>query len=88
MMSEVTANNARTLTGRVVSNAMDSSIVVLVERRVKHPIYKKFIKRSTKIMAHDANNECNVGDTVTIKECRPLSKRKSWTLVEINTKAS
>jgi small subunit ribosomal protein S17 len=80
--------NVRTLTGQVISNGMDSSIVVAVERRVQHPIYKKFIKRTTKIMAHDANNECNVGDTVTIKECRPISKRKSWTLVEVNTKAS
>jgi small subunit ribosomal protein S17 len=80
--------NVRTLTGQVVSNGMDSSIVVAVVRRVQHPIYKKFIKRTTKIMAHDANNECNVGDTVTIKECRPISKRKSWTLVEVNTKAS
>lgn len=78
---------ARTVQGTVVSNSMDKSCVVLVERRVKHPIYKKFIKRSSKIMAHDENNACNVGDVVTIQECRPLSKNKSWTLVEVNEKA-
>lgn len=78
---------ARTVQGRVVSNSMDKSCVVLVERRVKHPIYKKFIKRSSKIMAHDENNTCAVGDVVTIQECRPLSKSKSWTLLEVNEKA-
>lgn len=77
----------RVLQGTVVSNAMDKSIVVLAERFVKHPKYKKFIRRSTKIMAHDADNQCSIGDVITIEECRPLSKNKSWKLVEINEKA-
>ena len=78
---------ARTLTGVVSSNGMDCSIVVLTERYVKHQKYKKYVKKSTKIMAHDADNVCNVGDRVTIMECRPLSKRKSWTLVKVEEKA-
>ncbi len=73
----------RTVMGKVVSNKMDKSIVVLTERRVKHPIYGKFMSKSTKIHAHDENNDCGIGDVVTIKECRPLSKTKSWTLVEV-----
>ena len=81
-MSTVTV---RTLTGRVVSNKMDSSIVVEVERKVKHPLYKKYVKRTSKIMAHDSENACQIGDMVTVKECRPISKRKSWTLVDIHT---
>ena len=79
---------ARTLSGRVVSNKMDKSIVVLVERRVKHPVYGKIIRRSTKIHAHDANNECLQGDEVTIKEVRPISKTKSWALVSIDERAT
>ncbi len=79
---------ARTAVGRVVSNKMDKSIVVLVERRVKHPVYGKIIKRSTKIHAHDANNECGLGDAVTIKEVRPISKTKSWSLVSIDERAT
>ena len=78
----------RTASGRVVSNKMDKSIVVMVERRVKHPVYGKIIKRSTKIHAHDANNECGIGDAVTIKEVRPISKTKSWALVSIDEKAT
>ncbi len=78
----------RTLSGRVVSNKMDKSITVLVERFVKHPIYKKFMKRSTKVMAHDANNECQIGDFVTVQESRPLSKNKTWTLVNIDERAA
>ena len=78
---------ARTVSGRVVSNKMDKSIVVLIERRVKHPVYGKIIKRSTKIHAHDANNECNPGDAVTIREVRPISKTKSWALVSIDERA-
>lgn len=74
---------ARTLTGTVVSDKMNDTIVVLVERRVKHPKYGKFIRRSTKIHAHDKENQCRVGDVVMIKECRPISKTKSWTLVDI-----
>lgn len=78
----------RSVTGRVVSNKMDKSITVLVERRVKHPLYGKYIRRSTKLHAHDADNACNEGDIVTIAQCRPISKSKSWTLVEIVEKAS
>ena len=78
---------ARTTSGKVVSNKMDKSIVVLVERRVKHPVYGKIIKRSTKVHAHDANNECLPGDEVTISETRPISKTKSWALVSIDDRA-
>ena len=76
------------VTGRVVSNKMDKSITVLVERKVKHPVYGKYIKRSTKLHAHDANNECNEGDVVTISECRPISKSKTWTLDKIVERAA
>ncbi len=75
---------AREITGRVISSKMDKTITVLVERRVQHPVYNKFIKRSTKFHAHDANNECNEGDLVTIAQCRPLSKSKSWRLVRVD----
>lgn len=75
--------NIRTKQGKVVSNKMDKSIVVTIERKIKHPIYGKFIKRTTKLHAHDENNECSIGDIVEIKECRPLSKLKSWTLVRV-----
>ena len=87
-MSEVENNAARTISGKVVSDKMDKSITVLVERRVKHPIYGKYVKRSTKLHAHDENNECNIGDVVTIQETRPLSKTKSWTLVNVVEKAA
>ena len=73
--------------GVVVSNKMDKSIVILVERKVKHPKYGKFVKKSTKFMAHDEKNECNIGDTVRIMETRPLSKNKCWRLVEIVERA-
>ena len=73
--------------GVVVSDKMEQSIVVLVERKVKHPKYGKFVKRSTKFMAHDEKNECNIGDTVRIMETRPLSKNKCWRLVEIIERA-
>lgn len=76
------------ITGEVISNKMDKSIVVLQERKVKHPLYGKYIRRSTKYHVHDENNECNVGDVVTFKECRPMSKTKHWTLVEITEKSS
>jgi small subunit ribosomal protein S17 len=75
---------ARTLSGRVVSNKMDKTIVVMIERKVKHPLYGKIIKRSTKVHAHDENTECNIGDTVTVVESRPLSKTKSFNLVSID----
>ena len=80
--------SARTAVGKVVSNGMDKSITVLIERRVKHPVYGKIVKRSTKIHAHDANNECSVGDEVTIKEVKPISKTKSWTLISIDDRAT
>ncbi|MBQ0160040.1 MAG: 30S ribosomal protein S17 [Bacteroidales bacterium] len=73
--------------GVVVSNKMDKSIVIMVERKVKHPMYGKFVKKSTKFMAHDEKNEANVGDTVRIMETRPLSKNKCWRLVEIVERA-
>jgi small subunit ribosomal protein S17 len=73
----------RTLTGQVVSDKMDKSAVVLVERKVRHPLYGKYIRRSSKLHVHDANNECRQGDTVTIQQCRPMSKTKSWTLLEV-----
>ena len=85
---EATDKKARTAAGRVVSNKMDKTIVVLIERRVKHPVYGKIIKRSTKIHAHDAKNDCVIGDAVTIKEVRPISKTKSWTLVSIDERAT
>ena len=81
------SDKIRTLQGRVLSNKMDKSITVAIERKVKHPLYGKFIKRTTKIHAHDEQNQCNAGDIVTIRECRPLSKTKSWTLVEVVSKA-
>lgn len=80
---EKQAQKLRTIQGKVVSNKMDKSIVVLTERRVKHPIYGKYVNKSSKIHAHDENNQCTIGDVVTIKECRPISKTKSWTLVEV-----
>ena len=78
----------RIQTGSVVSDRMDKSAVVLIERRVKHPIYGKFVKKSTKLHIHDENNECGVGDTVQISECRPISKTKSWKLVKVVEKAN
>lgn len=77
----------RTVTGTVVSDKMNKSIVVMVERRIKHPLYGKYIKRSTKLRAHDETNECRIGDTVTIKESRPISKTKSWILEKIEERA-
>ena len=81
------SDKIRTVQGRVISDKMDKSIVVAIERMVKHPIYGKYIKRTTKLHVHDENNECGVGDTVTIRECRPLSKKKSWMLVNVVEKA-
>ena len=79
---------ARTLTGKVVSDKMDKSIVVLIERREKHPIYGKYVSKSSKLKAHDEKNECKIGDLVTIAESRPLSKTKSWALVKIVERAA
>lgn len=78
----------RIQTGAVVSDKMNKSATVLIERKVKHPIYGKFVKKSTKIHIHDEKNECSVGDTVQISECRPISKTKSWTLVKVVEKAN
>jgi small subunit ribosomal protein S17 len=80
--------NARTVSGKVVSDKMDKTITVLLERRVKHPIYGKYVKRSTKVHAHDETNQCRIGDVVTISESRPMSKTKSWALVEVVEKAA
>lgn len=80
-------NSRKERIGVVTSNKMQSSIVVAVERKVKHPIYGKFMKKTTKFMAHDSKNDCNIGDRVRIMETRPLSKRKRWRLVEIIERA-
>jgi small subunit ribosomal protein S17 len=77
----------RLLTGKVVSNKMDKTIAVSVERLVKHPTYGKYIRRTTKLLAHDESNECKEGDTVSIKPCRPMSRRKSWVLVRVVDRA-
>jgi small subunit ribosomal protein S17 len=73
--------------GKVVSNKMDKSITLTVDRKVKHPLYGKFVQKTTKLMAHDENNECGIGDTVKVMETRPLSKNKGWRLIEIVAKA-
>ena len=85
-MTETTANK-RTLTGRVVSDKMNKTVTVLVERRVKHPLYGKIITRSRKYHAHDEKGEFKMGDVVTIEECRPLSKTKSWRVAKLVEKA-
>ena len=84
---ELKRNLRKERIGVVVSNKMDKSIVVEIERREKHPIYGKFIKKTNRFMAHDEKNDCNIGDTVRIMETRPLSKRKRWRLVEIIERA-
>ncbi|HEU0152759.1 MAG TPA: 30S ribosomal protein S17 [Arenimonas sp.] len=81
------ANQTRTVEGRVVSNKMNKSVTILVERQVKHALYGKYIRRSTKLHAHDEENACNEGDVVRVTECRPLSKTKNWRVVEIITRA-
>ncbi|MEM6580918.1 MAG: 30S ribosomal protein S17 [Pseudomonadota bacterium] len=73
----------RVVTGKVVSNKMDKTITVLLERRVKHPVYGKYMTRSSKIHAHDENNQCGIGDTVTVAESKPISKSKTWKLLEV-----
>ena len=78
----------RTVTGRVVSDKMDKTVTVVIERQVKHPLYGKYLRRSTKLHAHDENNECRIGDLGTIRETRPLAKTKSWTLVQIDERAA
>tara|TARA_B110000503_G_scaffold127923_1_gene198257 strand:- start:8058 stop:8324 length:267 start_codon:yes stop_codon:yes gene_type:complete len=85
-MSDI-QTSSRTLTGRIVSDKMDKTITVLIERRVKHPLYGKILTKSTKIKAHDEDNGARLGDLVTIAECRPVSKHKAWTLVNIDERA-
>ena len=85
-MSEL-QTSSRTLTGRIVSDKMDKTITEMIERRVKHPVYGKILTKSTKIKAHDEANDANTGDLVTIAECRPVSKDKSWKLVNIDERA-
>ncbi len=80
-------NVQRTLTGAVTSSAMDKTVTVMIERRIKHPVYGKYITRSTKLHVHDEKNECGKGDVVVIEQCRPMSKTKSWSLVSIVEKA-
>jgi small subunit ribosomal protein S17 len=91
-MSEATENTQRksghSVVGRVVSNKMDKTITVLVERRVKHPLYGKYVTRSSKLKAHDQDNQCAEGDLVSIQECRPLSRTKNWKLVSVLEKAA
>ena len=82
------AKQPRTLIGQVVSNRMEKTITVLIERRVEHPLYRKYVRKSTKLMAHDENNECKEGDTVAIEECRPLSKNKSWRVQRVIERAT
>ena len=86
-MSEET-KQPRTLIGQVVSDRMDKTITVMIERRVEHPLYRKYVRRSTKLLAHDENNECGQGDTVAIEECRPISKNKSWRLARVLERAT
>ena len=82
------AKVARTLTGKVVSDKMDKTITVLIERRVKHEVYGKYTTKSSKVHAHDEKNECKLGDIVTVAESRPLSKTKTWALVKIEERAA
>ena len=85
--SSTAGTGTRPMVGRVISDKMNKTVTVLVERRVKHPLYKKYIRRSTKIHAHDENETCNVGDAVSIVQCRPLSRTKSWRVHEIIARA-
>ena len=78
----------RTIVGRVVSDKMDKTVSVAIERLIKHPVYGKYIRRTTKVLAHDANNECKPGDRVAISECKPISKNKSWAVVDVVERAS
>jgi len=78
----------RTIVGRVVSDKMDKTVSVAVERLIKHPVYGKYIRRTTKVLAHDANNECKPGDRVAISECKPISKNKAWAVVDVVERAA
>jgi|AACY02.2.fsa_nt_gi 30S ribosomal protein S17 len=83
-VAEEKQTNPRTLSGTVVSNRMDKTVVVRIERRVQHPLYGKIIRRSTKVHAHDDENQCEIGDVVTVRECAPISKTKTWMLVSVD----
>ncbi|MBN4050533.1 30S ribosomal protein S17 [Gammaproteobacteria bacterium AH-315-M22] len=85
-MAKEENKTVRTLVGKVTSDKMDKTITVLIERKIPHPVYSKFIKRSTKVHVHDENNEGQIGDTVSIAQCRPMSKSKSWRLSKIERK--
>ena len=87
-MSEAEKKGQRTAVGRVVSDKMDKTISVAVERLIKHPVYGKYIRRTSKLLAHDASNECKPGDRVAISECRPISKNKSWQVVSVIERAA
>ena len=87
-MSEQSAADNRTLQGLVVSDKMDKSITVEIERRVKHPLYGKFVRKTTKVHAHDENNDCQIGDVVIVEQCRPVSKTKKWRYVKLIERAS
>lgn len=88
MTETKTESKGRTISGKVVSNKMDKSITVLIERRVKHPVYGKYVTKSTKVHAHDEANACREGDVVTVREVRPISKTKTWSLVSIDERAA
>ena len=85
---EVVERGRRTVTGQVVSDKMDKTVSVSIERLIKHPVYGKYIRRTTKVLAHDESNECKAGDKVTISECRPISKHKAWQVVNIVERAA
>ena len=85
---ETTDKIMRTLVGQVASNRMEKTISVIIERRVEHPLYRKYVRKSSKLLAHDEKNECGEGDTVAIEECRPISKNKSWRLQKVLEKAT
>ncbi len=87
MNDETRQKTARKVTGRVVSNKMDKTVSVAIERLTRHPVYGKYIRRTTKVMAHDEDNECRPGDTVAIAECRPVSRHKAWRVVDIVERA-
>ena len=86
-MSEEQTKTQRTIVGRVVSDKMDKTVSVAVERLIKHPVYGKYIRRTTKVLAHDANNECKAGDRVAISECKPISRNKAWAVVDVVERA-
>ena len=85
--AKTTATGQRAVLGRVVSNKMDKTVSVAVERLIKHPVYGKYIRRTTKVLAHDAANVCQIGDRVSISECKPISKSKSWAVVDVIERA-